>query len=385
MLIRKTAALGAVTVAVSVMALAACGSDDDGDAGASPDTETPPTEVDETDDGDAGGGETGAADGGCTVGVSWFTFQEERYGLRDEPGIKAAIEAGGGEYIGNDGKNSAETQATNVENLIAQNVDVLVINPFDSEAIKPSVDAALAAGIPVIAYDRLIENPATLYLTHDSTEVGRMIARQITSEVPEGNYAIIKGDRANPNVVFLSNGMEEIIEPLVADGSITVVGEEFTENWAPEVAQTNMEQILTANDNAVDAVLSHNDGMAGGVVAALALQGLDGQVPVGGQDGDLAALNRVALGTQSVSVWKDSTELGTAAGEAAIALCENPDPSTVPGSEPYETPSGETVSAILLAPIPITQDNLDVVLDAAWIDQATLCQDVEPGSVDACP
>ena len=380
MLIRKMAAIGAA----SVMVLAACGSDDDSGADNGADdpvgTDAAPDDGETSDTADT----ADSGDGDCTVGVSWFTFQEERYGLRDEPGIQAAIEAGGGEYIGNDGKNSAETQATNVENLIAQDVDVLVINPFDSEAIKPSVDAALAAGIPVIAYDRLIENPEALYLTHDSTEVGRMIARQITSEVAEGNYAIIKGDRANPNVAFLSAGMEEIIDPLVADGTITVVGEEFTENWAPEVAQTNMEQILTANDNAVDAVLSHNDGMAGGVVAALALQGLDGQVPVGGQDGDLAALNRVALGTQSVSVWKDSTELGTAAGEAAIALCDNPDPSTVPGSAPYETPSGVTVSAILLAPIPITQENLDVVLDANWIDEETLCQDVEAGSVAAC-
>jgi D-xylose transport system substrate-binding protein len=357
---RKLAAVGVV----ALMILAACGNDDE--------------------DG-AAGGDGGGDDTGCTVGVSWFTFQEERYGLRDEPGIRAAIEAGGGRYIGNDGQNSAERQATNVENLISQNVDVLVINPFDAEAIKPSVAAAQAAGIPVVAYDRLIEDEDVLYLTHNSVEVGRMIARQVTDEVPEGNYAIIKGDQANPNVVFLSQGFSEVIDPMVADGRITVVGEEYSENWAPEVAQTNMEQILTANDNDIDAVLSHNDGMAGGVIAALALQGLDGQVVVGGQDGDLAALNRVALGTQSVSVWKDATELGTAAGEAALQLCEDPDPNNVAGAEPFETPEGNTVSAILLAPIPITSENLDIVLDAEWIDQDTLCQDVPAGSVDACP
>ena len=242
---------------------------------------------------------------GCTVGVSWFTFQEERYGLRDEPGNKAALEAGGATYVSNDGKNSAEIQAANVENLIAQGVDVLVIDAFDSEAIKPSVAAAQAAGIPVLAYDRLIEDPSVLYLTHDNVEVGRMIARQITSEVPKGVYALIKGDQANPNSLFLEVGFHEIIDPLIDDGSITIGGDQFTDSWAPDTAQTNMEQILTANDNKIDAVLSQNDGMAGGVIAALALQGLDGTVRVGGQDGDLAALNRVALGTQSVSVWKD--------------------------------------------------------------------------------
>jgi D-xylose transport system substrate-binding protein len=146
-----------------------------------------------------------------------------------------------------------------------------------------------------------------------------------------------------------------------------------------------MEQFLTANNNDVDAVLSQNDGMAGGVIAALEAQGLAGQIPVSGQDGDQAALNRIALGTQTVSVWKDARELGTTAGESAVALCANPDPASVDGTAPFTTPGGVEVSSILLEPIPITQDNLDVVLDAGWIDEATLCEGVESGSVAACP
>jgi D-xylose transport system substrate-binding protein len=145
-----------------------------------------------------------------------------------------------------------------------------------------------------------------------------------------------------------------------------------------------MEQFLTDNNNEVDAVLSENDGMAGGVVAALEAQGLAGQIPVSGQDGDQAALNRVALGTQTVSVWKDARELGTAAGEAAVQLCSNPDPAAVSGTAPFTTPGGIDITSILLEPIPITQDNLNVVLDAGWIDEATLCQGVEAGSVAAC-
>ena len=96
-----------------------------------------------------------------------------------------------------------------------------------------------------------------------------------------------------------------------------------------------MEQVLTAENNEIDAVLSENDGMAGGVVAALDAQGLAGQIPVSGQDGDQAALNRVALGTQTVDVWKDARELGTTAGEAAVALCANPDPAAVAGTAPF--------------------------------------------------
>jgi D-xylose transport system substrate-binding protein len=145
-----------------------------------------------------------------------------------------------------------------------------------------------------------------------------------------------------------------------------------------------MEQFLTANDNDVQAVLSENDSMAGGVVAALDAQGLAGQVPVGGQDGDLPALNRVALGTQAVSVWKDSRMLGDVAGQAALELCANPDIASVTGTAPFTSPGGNELTSVLLTPQPITRDNLDLVLDAGVIDQATLCQGVEPGTVPVC-
>ncbi len=307
-----------------------------------------------------------AAAGQCSVGVSWATFQEERYRVRDEPALQAAVAAGDGLYIANDAKNSAETQATNVETLIALGIDVLVINSVDSAAALESVAAAQAAGIPVIAYDRLIDDASVLYLTHDNLEVGRTIAREVMKVAPEGTYAIIKGDEANPNSAFLYGGFLEIIQPAIDSGAITIGGDLFTKDWVPDNAQTNMEQILTANDNNIDAVLSQNDGMAGGVIAALTAQGLAGDVPVGGQDGDVAALNRVALGTQTVSVLKDSAELGTAAGTAAIQLCENPDPSTVSGTAPFTSPDGNTISSLILAPLPITKDNLQKVLDINW-------------------
>jgi D-xylose transport system substrate-binding protein len=204
--------------------------------------------------------------------------------------------------------------------------------------------------------------------------------------VSEGNFVIIKGNAADANADFLREGYVNAGIPPVGENSdtITIVGETYTDNWDPAIAQTQMEQFLTANNNEVDAVLSENDGMAGGVVAALEAQGLAGQIPVSGQDGDQAALNRVALGTQTVSVWKDARELGTAAGEAAVQLCSNPDPAAVSGTAPFTTPGGIDITSILLEPIPITQDNLNVVLDAGWIDEATLCQGVEAGSVAAC-
>ena len=131
-----------------------------------------------------------------------------------------------------------------------------------------------------------------------------------------------------------------------------VVGDQYVEGWLPDRAQQVMEQILTASDNRVDAVVCSNDGMAGGVVAALAAQGLDG-LPVSGQDGDRAALQRVARGLQTVSVWKDARELGRAAGEIAVALAGGTMMGDVEGTIQFETPGGNTMNATLLAPVPV--------------------------------
>ena len=241
--------------------------------------------------------------------------------------------------------------------------------------------------MPVIAYDRLIEDENALYITFDNVRVGEMEAEAVLAEVPEGNFVIIKGNSADANADFLREGFVNAGVPPVGESSdtINIVGEDYTDNWDPAIAQTTMEQFLTANNNDVDAVLSQNDGMAGGVIAALEAQGLAGQIPVSGQDGDQAALNRIAQGTQTVSVWKDARELGTTAGEAAVALCADPTPGSVEGTAPFSTPGGIEITSILLEPIPITQDNLDIVLDAGWIDEATLCEGVESGSVAACP
>ena len=102
----------------------------------------------------------------------------------------------------------------------------------------------------------------------------------------------------------------------------------------------------------------------------------DEGIPVSGQDADHAALNRVAKGTQTVSVFKDSRDLGSRAGEIAVELADGAEMSEIEGAEPYTTPGGTEVMAEFLEPVPITQDSLDVVVDAGWIDRATLCQGV---------
>jgi len=226
-----------------------------------------------------------------TVGVSWSNFQEERW-KTDEAAILGALEAGGADYLSADAQSSASKQLSDIESLIAQGVDALIILAQDAQAIGPAVQAAADEGIPVIAYDRLIEDNRAFYLTFDNVEVGRMQARAVFEAQPKGRYVMIKGSPTDPNADFLRGGQQEILQAAIDAGDIEIVGEAYTDGWLPANAQRNMEQILTATDNGVDAVVASNDGTAGGVVAALTAQGMEG-IPVSGQDGDHAALNRV--------------------------------------------------------------------------------------------
>ena len=312
-----------------------------------------------------------------TVGVSWSNFQEERW-QTDEAAIQGALEEAGAEYISTDAQSSSAKQLSDVESLIAQGVDALIILAQDASAIGPAVQAAADEGIPVVAYDRLIEDPRAYYLTFDNVEVGRMQARAVYDAQPTGNYVMIKGSAQDPNADFLRGGQQEVLQEAIDAGDITIVGEAYTDGWLPANAQRNMEQILTANDNNVDAVVASNDGTAGGVVAALTAQGMEG-IPVSGQDGDHAALNRVALGTQTVSVWKDARDLGRAAGEIAIAMANGTAMEDIEGTVEFETPGGNTMNARFLAPVPVTQENLSLVVDAGWISQEALCQGVTDG------
>lgn len=317
------------------------------------------------------------------IGVSWSNFQEERW-KTDEAAMKKAIEAAGDKYISADAQSNPGKQLTDVESLISQGANALVILAQDTSAIGPAVQKAVDEGIPVIAYDRLIENKDVFYLTFDNKEVGRLQAKAVFDVKPEGNYVFIKGSSTDPNADFLFSGAMEVLKAAIDAGKIKNVGEAYTDGWLPSNAQKNMEQFLTANDNKVDAVVAANDGTAGGAIAALAAQGLAGSVPVSGQDGDHAALNRIALGTQTVSVFKDARDLGKNAAEIAAQLADGKKMADIANAKDFTTPGGNSVKSVFLTPVAITKDNLNVVIDAGWVSKDVVCQGVKAGSAKVC-
>jgi D-xylose transport system substrate-binding protein len=315
----------------------------------------------------------------ATIGVSWSNFQEERW-KTDEAAIKAELAKSGSKYISADAGGSPEKQLADIDSLISKGAKALIILAMDKDAILPAINKANQQKIPVVAYDRLIEAANVFYITFDNVEVGRMQARAILAAKPKGNYVMIKGSPTDPNADFLRGGQQEVIDAAVKKGDIKIVGEEYTDGWKPEVAQKNMEQIITKAAGKIDAVIASNDGMAGGVVAALTAKGMKG-VPVSGQDGDHAALNRVAMGTQTVSVWKDARDLGKDAAAAAVMLASG---KKVAGAKAWNGGAKKMeLQAQFLKPVAITKDNLDVVLIAGWIKKEALCKGVDKASAPA--
>jgi D-xylose transport system substrate-binding protein len=329
----------------------------------------------------AGGGDTE-----CTVAVSWNNFQQPRWAATDKPNIQQVVEDAGGTYIDADANLSNEQQLTDVDQLISQGANVLILLAQDQNAVLPALQQAKDNGIPVIAYDRLIEDPEVLYITFNNVGVGEAEAEAILEAVPTGNYVLIKGDPGDPNAsTFLPQGWDNAgLADKVASGEITLLNGPdgtFTDAWDTQTAQENMEAIIdsaNADGVTIDAILAENDSTALGVVAALEAKNY-GFPPLSGQDGDPANLNNVALGKQYVDVWKNSNELGKAAGQAAIQLCEGTavedividvEESVAPadGNSPtdFETPGGNTVKSLILQPTPILAEDLNLVMEAGW-------------------
>jgi D-xylose transport system substrate-binding protein len=345
---------------------------------------------------------TGAsAAAGCVVGVSWNNFQQPRWAAHDEPGIQKTVEAGGGSYIRADANLSSEQQLTDITTMISKGAKVLIILAQDNKAILPALKAAADAGIPVIAYDRLIEDPNILYITFDNVGVGQAEASAILTKVPKGNYVLIKGDPGDANAsTFLPQGWDLAgLKAKVASGDITILNGPdgtFTDAWKTEKAQTNMEAIIdkaNADGKKIDAILAENDSTALGVVGALTAKSY-GFPPLSGQDGDPANLNNVALGKQYVDVWKNANELGKAAGAAALQLCAGSkvadvklptgaiDAAVAPtaglSAQQFKTPGGTMVSSFILQPTPLLAADLQKAIDGGQITKDALCKGVDP-------
>jgi D-xylose transport system substrate-binding protein len=297
---------------------------------------------------------------GVKVGLSLPTQREERW-VKDKQVMEAEARRLGIDLRVQVTDNDAGKQVAQCENLISQGIKVLILAPHDASSASVIVAKAAKAGIQVISYDRLVtESPLDYYyLSFDNVKVGELQGAFITGKVAKGNYIVLAGSPTDNNAKLFREGAMKYIQPLVAKGEVKIVMDQFVKDWQPSEAQKLCEQALTANHNRVDAVLAPNDGTAGGCIQALAAQGLSGKVPITGQDAELSGAIRIVQGTQSMTIFKDTRELGKKAIAMALDLANG---KAIDTGGRVVNNGKRDVPSVLLTPSIITRDNLDEML-----------------------
>lgn len=296
---------------------------------------------------------------GVKVGLSLPTQREERW-VKDGETMKAAAKAAGIDLRVQVTDNDAAKQVSQCENLISQGIKVLILAPHDASSAAVIVDKATKAGIKVISYDRLVTGSTAdyVYLSFDNVKVGELQGEFITKKVPKGTYIVLAGSPTDNNAKLFRQGAMKYIQPLADKGDIKIVMDQFVKDWQPSEAQKLCEQALTANGNKVDAVLAPNDGTAGGCIQALAAQGLAGKVPITGQDAELSGAIRIVRGTQSITIFKDTRQLGKKAIEMASDLAAGKTLAT----NAAVNNGKKDVPSVLLTPYVVDKANLDKLL-----------------------
>jgi D-xylose transport system substrate-binding protein len=308
------------------------------------------------------------------IGFSMDTLKEERW-QRDRDEVVKAAEKLGAKVLVQAANGNDALQNSQAENLLTQGVDVLLVAPHNGKTAATIVEAAHKAGVPVIAYDRLIlDSDLDLYVTFDPVRVGELQGEYALKRRPKGNYVLIGGAPTDNNALLLREGQMKFLKPSVDEGDIKIVSDQWARDWQPIEALKIMENALTRVNNQVDAVVASNDGTAGGAIQALSEQKLAGKVLVTGQDAELAACQRIVAGTQTMTIYKPIPLLGGKAAEVAVLLARKqavPDPTKPVKNGKKDVPS------ILLEPIPVDKDNLlDTVIKDGYHKLENVYKDV---------
>ena len=296
--------------------------------------------------------------GKVLIGLSMDTLKEARWQVDRDLFVRKAT-ALGAEVLVQSANSDDVQQIKDAETLITRNVNVLVIIPHNGAAMSKAVAMAREAGIPVIAYDRLIPNcDLDLYVTFDNVRVGEMQAQYLVDHLPGGKGRIIRiyGSKTDHNAALFKEGQDNILRPLIARGDIQVVHEDWAEDWKMENAKKIVNAAISKAGGTFDAqaILASNDGTAGGAIQSLMEEGLAGKLLVTGQDAELVACQRIAQGTQSMTIYKPIRLLACKAAELAVRMATGK-----PVVANAELDNGKVkVPSAFLDIVSVTRDNL---------------------------
>ena len=288
------------------------------------------------------------------IGFSIEAMKGERW-QTDRDSFEVRAKQLGAEVISSDAKGDDDLQFRQVRDMIKAGIKVLVLLPHDSNKAGRMVDAANAAHVKVISYDRLVQNSSVdLYVSFDRLEIGRMQAEYLAKLAPKGNYVLIAGSPNDEGAKTLHDAQMKVLQSYIDRGDIHVIADEYIKDWVPSDAYLFMLKAIDSSHGNIAAVVASNDGMAVGAIQALREHNLAGKVLVSGQDADLASIISIAQGTQAMTVYKPVSNEAATAAEQAVHLAKN-----------EKTDANATISngklnvpAIMLKPVLVTSDNI---------------------------
>ncbi len=320
---------------------------------------------------------SGSASAGGKIALLLPENKTTRYETQDRPLFEAKVKqlCPTCQVLYSNAAGDANTQVSQFDAALTNGAQVVVLMPVDSDAAAAMADRAQAQGVPIISYDRMINNSTGVkyYVSFDNRLVGQLQAKSLTdrlNQLGKSNPQIvaINGSPADANGQTFKLGAHDILDPLVKAQKLTILKEYDTPDWSPDQAQTEMQQALTAINNKLDGVYVANDGMATGVISAMKTAGLSPLPPVTGQDAELSAIQRILTGEQYMTVYKALRLEAEGSAEIAVDLLnKQPVPANMTNGKTQNNKKVD-VPSVLLTPVVVTKDNIKdtVVKDGFW-------------------
>ena len=323
----------------------------------------------------------GGSSGGGGAKIAFLLPENEtpRYEAHDRPEFEENVEAEceDCEILYSNATEDASKQQSQAEAALTQGAEVMVLDPVDAKSAAAIVEKAKAQNVPVLSYDRLIENAEVdYYVSFDNVVVGELQAETLAKKLkedgnPSGPIVMINGDPADSNAALFKEGAHKGLEA----ASVDIAKEYDTPEWSATNAQNEMQQAITAlGNNGFKGVYGANDEMAAGSIAAMKSAGINPEErPSTGQDATVAGVQRIIAGQQYMTVYKATDKQTKAAAEIAVALAEGKE---VPrGLITEEVDNGKVkVPSVLLEPVAVTKGNVkDTVVKDGFITAEELC------------
>jgi D-xylose transport system substrate-binding protein len=335
----------------------------------------------DTSGGSGGGQDTGEeSSGGIPVGVILpETATSARWEGFDKPMLEAALKAEGLDPDIQNAQGDVQKFSTLADGMINDGVKVLIIAAINSEIGGTVAQKANAQGIPTIDYDRLnLGGSSEYYVSFDNVKVGELQGQGLADALKgkQGAQVIeIEGAPTDNNATLFYEGQQKVLKPLYDAGTLKLVRSQPIDNWDNQKGGTTFEQILTSNGGKVDGVVAANDGLAGAVITVLKKNGLNGKVPVTGQDATADGLKAILAGDQYMTVFKPIKGEAEATAKLAAALADGDTAAADKiATDTSEDPEGDRdVKSVLLDPFLITKDEVKRVIDEGYVKADEVC------------